>query len=341
MKAIVKTRPEPGAEFKDMPMPKLQSDEMLIKVGATGICGSDKDIYEWGKSKHHLPLPVIMGHEFFGEVAELGSAVQGFKPGDLIAADCHLPCGDCYECRTGYAHLCMKRGILGHEKDGCFAEYIALPAAAAIKMPAGTKPEHGALMEPMGVVYHAAMHAPVSGKTVLITGLGTLGYIMSHAAKLLGATRVIVCSTNDEKLDKCLVEGADYRINSLKENVAAMTMKHTRGNGADIIFECSGHVPLLNMGLDAAAYGADLVMIGVPNEDLVIPQYFNRVGKKEIKIRGTFGRSFYNTWELMKDLLDTGKLDPSRYVGKVIGLEDFEEAFELAKTSMGRIIMKP
>ncbi len=341
MKAIVKKEPGIGAVFMDMPMPKIQPDEMLVKVLATGICGSDRDIYEWRESKHGLPLPVIMGHELFGEVVEVGPMVQGYEVGDMISSDSHMPCGQCYLCRTGNPHLCMKRGILGHEKDGCFAEYLALPAVAAFKMPKDTKPEFGALMEPMGVVYHAASRTPLSGKRVLILGLGALGYMMLDAAKNLGASRVIVCSTNDEKLAKCKAEGADFVINSKKEDVAAKVMEYTDGVGADVVFEMSGAQQLFNLGLDSAAYGGKMVVVGVPNGDVVIPNFWGRVAKKEVTIITTFGREFYETWELMRDLLATGRLDPSKYVGGILPIEKFEEGFELAKKAMGRVILIP
>lgn len=341
MKAIVKKEPGLGAVLMDMPVPKIQPDELLVKVLATGICGSDRDIYEWKESKHGLPLPVIMGHELFGEVVEVGSMVTGYEPGDRISSDSHMPCGECYLCRTGHPHLCMKRGILGHEKDGCFAEYLALPAVAAFRMPRDTKPEYGALMEPMGVVYHAASRTPLSGKRVLILGLGALGYIMLGAARLLGASRVIVCSTNDEKLRKCRDEGADFVINSRTENVAEKVLEYTDGVGADVVFEMSGAQALLNTGIDAAAFGGKIVAVGVPNGDVVIPDFFGRAGKKELSILTTFGREFYETWELMRDLLETGKLDPSKYVGDIFPLEDFEKGFEAAKKCMGRVILIP
>ena len=165
MKAVVKAKPGVGLELWDREMPKIEPDEMLVKVLAAGICGSDRDIYNWRASKQGIPLPMTIGHELFGEVVELGSQVQGFEVGDRISSDSHMPCGTCYLCRTGKPHLCMKRGVLGNQKNGCFAEYLALPAVAAVKMPKDTKPEFGALMEPMGVVYHAASVTPLSGKS--------------------------------------------------------------------------------------------------------------------------------------------------------------------------------
>ena len=341
MKAVVKTKKEVGAEYMEMPMPKIQPDEVLCKVYATGICGSDRDIYEWRESKHGLPLPVIMGHEFFGEIIEVGSEVKGFEIGDTIAADSHMPCGKCYLCKTGLSHLCMERGILGHQKDGCFAEYVALPAVAAVKMPKNTKPEYGALMEPMGVVYHAASRVPLSGKRVLVIGIGALGYMMVDAAKTLGASRVIVCSTNDEKIEICKKNGADFGINSKKENVAEKVMEYTNGVGADVIFEMSGIVDMYNLGIDCAAYGGTMVVVGVPNKDVVVPNYWGRVMMKQINLMNSFGREFYQTWELMADLLETGKLDPGKYVGEILPMSEFEKGFELAKTTMGRVILLP
>lgn len=341
MKSVVKLEKGAGAVFMDSPMPVIKDDEMLVKVLATSICGSDRDIYDWAASKHGLPLPVIMGHEFFGEVIELGSRVTGFAKGDRISSDSHLPCGECYLCRTGKPHLCMKRGILGHQKDGCFAEYIALPAAAAVKMAPDTDPKLGALMEPMGVVYHAASVTPLSGKSVLVMGVGALGYMMIDAAKMLGASRVIACSTSDEKLKKVLAENADFGINSRTEDVALKVKEYTNGIGADVVFEMSGIVSLYNLAIDSCAYQGTIVCVGVPSEDVVIPDYFDRVMKKEIVIKASFGRLMFETWELMADLLDSKKLDPARYVGGCYALEDYEKGIEASRGCLGRIILIP
>lgn len=341
MKAIVKTRPDVGCELMEVPMPVIKPDELLVKVLATGICGSDRDVYNWAEPKRGLKIPFTMGHEFFGEIIEVGEQVKGFSVGDMISSDSHLPCGECYLCRTGKKHLCMERGLLGHHVNGCFAEYIALPASVAFKMPKDTRPEDGALMEPMGVVYHAVTRAEISGKTVLVLGLGALGYMMADAVRIMGASRVIVCSTNDEKLEKAIGNGADFAINSKTENVVEKVMEYTNGNGADVVFEMSGAQKLYELAIDCAAFGGTMVVVGVPTETVQIKQYFNRVMAKELVITTSFGRLFYETWELMRDLLQMKKLDPSRYTGKVFTLDQFEEAFEEAKHTMGRVLFIP
>ena len=342
MKAIVKVRPEVGGwELQELPIPEIKSDELLVKVEATGICGSDRDVYDWAEPKQGLPLPFTMGHEFFGEVVAVGDNVKGYAVGDKIASDSHIPCGECYLCRTGKRHLCMVHGILGHHVNGCFAEYIALPAVAAFKMPQDTKPEEGALMEPMGVVYHAVTRAEVSGKSVLVMGLGALGYIMVDAVRNMGASRVIVCSTNDAKREKMLAEGADFAINSKKEDVVAKVMEYTNGHGADVIFEMTGVQRLYDLSIDSAAYGGAMVCVGVPTETVQMGQYFNRVMAKELVITGSFGRLFYETWELMRDLMEMKKIVPSKYVGKLYPLEEFEQALQDARSTMGRVILIP
>lgn len=341
MKAVVKTVPERGAVLMDVPAPTPAADELLVKVLAAGICGSDRDVYEYKPSKHGLPLPVVMGHEFFGEVVGMGAEVKGFEIGEAISSDCHMPCGQCYLCRTGRRHLCMKRGLLGHQKDGCFAEYIAVPAVAAFHMPPNTLPEHGALMEPMGVVYHAAQRVPMSGKSVLIMGLGALGLMMADAARTLGASRVIVCSTSDAKLQEVLACGADFGINSKSENVRERVLACTGGHGAEVTFEMSGNEGLYNLCLDCTAVGGTMVVVGVPAAEVIIHDYVNRVIFREITITTSFGRLFYETWELMKDLLEIRRLNPARYIGRVFPLAEFEQGFEAAKSTAGRVILLP
>ena len=338
MKAIVKTKPDVGLELLDVPMPEVKPDELLVKVLATGICGSDQEIYKWAPSKQFIKPGTIIGHEFFGEVVDMGNEVHGFSVGDRISSDSHLPCGKCYLCRTGKPHLCMKSGILGNHVNGCFAEYLALPQAAAIKMDPATNPVYGALMEPMGVVYHAAMRTPLSGRRVLVIGAGALGYMMVHAAKTLGASRVMVSSTNDDKIKMLLEEGADFAVNSRKTDPVKEIMEYTHGVGADVIFEMSGAVPMMKMAYDCAAYQGTIVNVGIPSGPVTIEDYWNTCMTKELTMTSSFGRLFYETWELMADLLETGKLRPEKYVCGTLPLEQFEEGFAKARGAMGRVV---
>lgn len=332
-----------GASLCEVPMPKIAPDEMLVKVHAAALCASDKDVYYPKPSflAQNIPVPFIMGHEFCGEVMELGSSVKGFSVGDMIASDSHMPCGSCYLCNNGMRHLCMERGVLGRKKNGCFAEYIALPAVAAFKLPKGFNPEYGALLEPFGVAVHAAQNADVSGKSVLVTGLGAIGMMEIAILKNLGASKIIACSTNDEKLATAKSLGADFGINSRTEDVRAEIMKITNGNGVQRVIDMSGAVKLINLAIDCMCCQGVMVCVGITNEPLVIDDFTNRVMFRELKITGMFGRLMFETWEIIKDFIEMNRVDFSRFVGAVMPLEDFDKGVEMSKKVIGRIVFKP
>lgn len=191
MKAVLKTKPEVGAELRLVERPEVTPGHLLVKVLATALCHSDFDVYNYAPSvaAQNLKMPWIMGHEFFGEIVQVGQGVEGFAVGDRISSDSHVPCGYCHTCITGNQHICDNTmTVLGRTHPGCFAEYINLPAVAAVKMPKETRPECGALMEPFGVAVHAIQQAEIAGKTLVITGLGTIGMMALASARFLGAT---------------------------------------------------------------------------------------------------------------------------------------------------------
>jgi len=342
MKAVMKTRPAPGIELCDVPIPSFAPDELLVKLRTAALCGSDKDVYEYTPSvaAQNLKLPFIMGHELFGEVVDMGANVTGFSVGDMVASDSHMPCGSCYLCGTGKRHLCMKRGVLGRQKDGCFAEYMALPAVAAIRMAPDMKPEHGPLLEPLGVAIHAAQRVPLSGRSVLVIGLGSIGIMEADVVRLMGANRLIVCSTSDEKLKAAVEHGADHGINSKKADVAAEVMRLTGGRGVDVVFEMSGVLKLFNIGIDCLAKGGSIVSVGLFNEDVVIPDYNSRVIRSERILTSIFGRLMYETWEVTKEFLALNRLELDRYVGAVLPLDEFDRGVELSRRVSGRIVYK-
>ncbi|MGE4483962.1 MAG: alcohol dehydrogenase catalytic domain-containing protein [Oscillospiraceae bacterium] len=343
MKAIMKTRPAPGAELRNIPIPEIKEDELLVKLRASALCGSDKDVYEYTPSvaAQNLPMPFVMGHELFGEVIETGQNVTGFLSGDMVASDSHMPCLSCYLCNTGKRHLCMKRGVLGRRKDGCFAEYMALPAVAAVKMAPNMKPEHGPLLEPLGVAIHAAQRVNLSGCSVLVTGLGTIGMMQVDVARLMGANRIIACSTSDEKLRTACRYGANHGVNSRKTDVLDEVMRLTGGNGVDVVFEMSGALHLYNLGIDCLSKGGTLVSVGLFNEPVVIEDYNSRVIRSERTLTSVFGRLMFETWAVTKEFLSLGRIDLDRYIGAVLPLEEFGHGVELSKKVLGRIIYKP
>ncbi len=344
MRAVFKTAPTEGAELRTIERPEVTEGHLLVRVLATALCHSDLDVYHYTPSvaAQKLKMPWIMGHEFFGEVVAVGMGVSGFTAGDRISSDSHVPCGYCHTCITGNPHICDNAMlVLGRTHPGCFAEYINLPAVAAVKMPQDTEPECGALMEPFGVAVHAVQQAEAAGKTLMIVGLGTIGMMALAVARNLGVTRLIAVSTDDTKLRMAKELGADYGINSKRQDVLAEVQNMTDGHGVDRVLEMTGVVRFLNLGIDALAPAGRLVCVGNYNEDVVIPNYSYRVMNKELTITGIFGRRMFETWELAKELVASGKVDLRRFVGAVMPLEEFERGVQMAPRTFGRIVYSP
>lgn len=343
MKAVMKTAPRPGVEIREVPVPEIGDDELLVRIRAAALCGSDMDVYEYSPSVAalNLDMPFIMGHELYGEVVAAGKNAGDFKPGDMVASDSHMPCGACYLCNNGLRHLCMVRGVLGRRRNGCFAQYLALPSIAAVKMPPDMKPEHGALLEPLGVAVHALQKAQISGKSVLILGLGTIGMMACETARLLGAGRLMVVSSSDEKLELAKNLGADHGINGKTTDVVKEVKALTGGRGADVVIEMSGAISLYNTGLDCLSTGGTMVCVGLYNEPVVIEGYNERVLLREITITGIFGRLMFETWEIVKEFIALNRIDLDRYIGAVLPLEEFDKGAHMAKKTFGRIVFKP
>ena len=344
MKAVLKTRPEVGAELQMVERPAVTPGHLLVKVLAAALCHSDFDVYNYAPSVavQNLKMPWIMGHEFFGEVVEVGQGVAGFAVGDRISSDSHVPCGHCHTCITGNQHICDHHmTVLGRTHPGCFAEYINLPAVAAVKMPKQTRPECGALMEPFGVAVHAIQQAEIAGKTLVITGLGTIGMMAVAAAHYLGATRIIAVSTNEQKLKMAKELGADVGINSQSQNVVEAVWQATDGTGADRVIEMTGVVRFFNLAIDMLAPAGRMVCVGNYNEDVIIPNYQLRVMNKELTITGIFGRRMFETWELAKELVVSGHVDLARFIGDVMPLEAFDRGAHIAPHPFGRIVYLP
>lgn len=344
MKAVQKTKPAPGAALTLVEKPEVTPGHLLVRVLAAALCHSDFDVYNYAPSvaAQNLKMPWIMGHEFFGEIVEVGQGVQGFAVGDRISSDSHVPCGYCHTCITGNAHICDNgMTVLGRTHPGCFAEYINLPAVAAVKMPQDTDPKCGALMEPFGVAVHAIGQAEIAGRSLVITGLGTIGMMALAAARHLGATRIIAVSTNDDKLRLAKELGADVGINSRKQDVVAAVREATDGIGAERVIEMTGVVRFFNLAIDMLAPAGRMVCVGNYNEDVVIPNYQLRVMNKELTITGIFGRRMFETWELARELVRGQKVDLSRFIGAVMPLEDFDRGAKMAPTLFGRVVYLP
>ena len=344
MKAVQKTKPGVGCEIVNIPVPEIGAGDLLVRVKATAICKSDEEVWAWSPlvEAANLPMPWIMGHEYCGEIVEMGAMVEGFSVGDVVAGETHIACGVCKTCRTGNQHICGNNmGVLGRNVDGSFAEYIRMPAKSAVLLPKTFDPKHGAILEPFGVAVHAVTEAEVSGKAVLIVGAGTIGAMAVEVAKLLGAVKVIAADIVQSKLDECLKHGADYVINSREKNLAEEVLKLTNGYGVESVIDFTGNNRVINAEIDAVAIAGRLRIIGMVETQLIIDNFMYRCAYRQIDIKGLFGRRMFETWELILDIIETGRIDFSRFVGQVRPIDEINDAMEHFAEVNGRIVLIP
>ncbi|HJD29586.1 MAG TPA: alcohol dehydrogenase catalytic domain-containing protein [Candidatus Blautia avicola] len=343
MKAIVKESREKGFTMKEVPIPEIGRNEVLIKVEASALCRSDVDVYEWTElvDRANYDLPFIMGHEFSGTIVKMGEDVQGFKEGDRVAGETHIPCGYCETCRTGNQHICGNHmGVLGRTVDGCFAEYIALHQKALIKLPDNVTFEEGAILEPFATAMHAVSKAKPSGKSLLIAGTGTIGQMAIEIAKFLGCTKLFAVDINDYKLEESKKRGADIIINGKKEDLVEIVKRETDGYGVDAVIDFTGNQYVINQEVEAVKIAGTIVHVGMVEKPLTYNNFMYGVVYKELIVTGIFGRRMYETWTEVMNILKTGNIDLKSFVAKEMRLEDFDQALKDFSSVSGRIVFK-
>ena len=340
MLAVRKTEKGTGAALCQIPVPKPTDSQVLVKIVAAALCKSDLDVINNTESFRlsNVPVPFSMGHEFCGLVVEVGSLVEGISIGDYVCGETHVPCDICTTCKQGRRHLCPDMGLIGRTVDGCFAEYMVLPAVSAVVIPKEIEPETACLFEPFGVAVHAVQEADVSGKTLLITGTGTIGSMALECAANLGAVKIIVTSRDREKLAIAKKLGADAVVLTTEENLHEKVMEITDGEGVDRIIEMTGKSNLFQDGLDVLKPGGKMVCVGNHNQSLCISNFTGRVMYKEITITGIFGRRLFDTWDLAIHMVREGKIDLQKYIGKRLALSAFEDGVESFDQVFGRVV---
>ena len=332
MKAIVKDKPGPGAALRDMEVPKMGLKDVLIRVKAAAVCGSDLHIYEWDPWAQSvvLKLPQILGHEFAGEVVEVGKEVHHLKPGDHVAGETHIPCDDCYFCLTGQRHICLNMKVYGVHSQGIFSEYTSLPAPCAVKIPQEIPFPAAAMMEPCGVAVHGLSKGVVSGKTLTIFGCGPIGLFALQAALAYGANRVYAVDISVNRLKMAQSFGATKAFNGEKDPLEKIILDETRGIGVDMVLEISGSQRAYDQGLRILRKAGTFVVIGLPSRPIQLEIPTN-VMYKEAKIFGITGREMYETWIQVIQLIQSRKVNLEKVVTHQLPPEKFEEGFKAAK----------
>ncbi len=343
MKAILKDKPGEGLVMKEVPEPTNPApDEVIVKIKRVSICGTDVHIYKWDEwSASRIKPPMIIGHEFAGTVVEKGDMVEGLEVGDYVAAESHIFCGHCYQCRTGRAHICQNLKILGVDVDGAYAEYIKVPARILWKVSPEIDPEYASVMEPFGNAIHTVTVEDLTGKTVLITGAGPIGVMGIQVARAEGASLIVVSEVKPYRIELAKKNGADVVINPMERDLVEEIMKLTGGEGVDAFFEMSGNTNALRQGLEALTPGGFASILGVYPGEAVTLDINNLVTFKGIKLYGITGRKIFETWRIADQLLKSKRVDLSKVVTHVFPFEDWMKGFELMiKGESGKVVLK-
>jgi threonine 3-dehydrogenase len=343
MKAIVKTAEGPGVLLQQVPVPEPAPDEVLVRVKACAVCGTDLHIAQWNAWAQNagIRLPLVLGHEFCGEVVEIGARVRGLKSGDYVAGETHLPCGECYQCRNGLQHICGNLKLFGIHRDGCFAEYATIPACCAYPVPAAIPPPVAAMLEPLGTALRAVFEVDVSGSTVAVIGCGPIGLFAIASARALGASRIIGVDVRDERLALAKRVGCDIALNPREAGVAGRILDVTEGVGVDAIVEASGSTAAVEGAFQFLRKGGRCALIGLPSS-LVRLNLGPDVIFKEAKIVGIHGREMFRTWTRMQQLLERGLLNVAPVATHEMPLTDGPAGLALLETGGGgKVILVP
>jgi threonine 3-dehydrogenase len=339
VKSLVKQSAGPGFVLKEVPEPKIRDDEVLIRVRRAGVCGTDVHIYEWDAwAQGRVRPPIVVGHEFAGEVVKVGSLVTDVREDDRVTAEGHIVDGRCLLCRTGNAHVCPYTRIIGVDRDGCFAEYIAMPATNVWHLDDKTSFDVGGIHDPMGNAFHTALTAEIPGAKVLVTGCGPIGLFAIGICKAAGASRIIASDINETRLRLARRMGAHDIVTP--DNVASVVKGHTDNLGVDVVLEMSGVPSAIHQAFELVRVGGRVQMLGIPAKPMDV-NFATEVIFKGITIYGVVGRRMYDTWHQMTRFLRSGLFDPTPVITHRFPLECADEAIRAIKSGeAGKVIFE-
>ena len=338
MLALVKTGPRPGLELRAVPVPAIGINDVLIRVHKTGICGTDLHIEAWDPwAARTVHPPLVVGHEFVGDVVEVGDNVADFVPGDLVSGEGHVVCGRCRHCLAGRRHLCANTIGLGVGRHGSFAEYVALPMTNVWQHWPGIDEEVAAIFDPLGNAVHTALAFPVLGEDVLVSGAGPIGLMATAVARHAGARHVVVSEPNAYRRELAMRMGASLVVDPRERALADVFAELGMVEGFDVAMEMSGNPAALRSAISAMAHGGGIAILGLPTEEISLD--VNAIVFKMLTIRGIYGREMYETWYKMTVMLQSG-LDIKPAITHRFDFRDFEAAFAAARQGdAGKVIM--
>ena len=342
MKAFAKIQPEPGLKGIQADQPRPGYREVLVEVKVTSVCGTDYHIYRWDEwAQTHIKPPRIIGHEFAGEVVEVGPDVTSRRVGDMVAAESHIACGTCYQCRTGNAHICERLRILGVDVDGSFAEYVKIPEQNAWPIPREVPTETASILEPLGNAVHAAFAADIAGNDVTIFGCGPVGLSAVTLTSVSGALSVTAVDINEYRLKLATRMGASKTINSKEQDAVAEIHADTEGRGAGVVLEMSGNDAAIRDAFRAVRNGGTVILFGLPSREVKLNVADDLIFK-EAHVRGIVGREIFKTWYKLEALLKSGKVDLGPLITHRMSLNQLDEAMKLVGSgNCGKIVLTP
>jgi threonine 3-dehydrogenase len=338
MQALVKTQAAPGLELRDVPIPTVGINDVLVRVHKTGICGTDLHIESWDAwAQGAITPPLTIGHEFVGEIVEIGANVTDFAPGDLVSGEGHVVCGRCRHCLAGRRHLCAKSIGLGVGRDGAFAEFVVLPMTNIWHHWPGVDPEVAAIFDPFGNAVHTALAFPILGEDVLISGAGPIGLMATAVARHAGARHIVVSEPNAFRRELAIRMGATMAIDPRERALPDVFDDLDMVEGFDVAMEMSGNPHALRAAIGSMAHGGGVAILGLPTEEISLD--INMVVMKMLTLRGIYGREMYETWYKMTVMLQSG-LDITPAITHRFSFREHEAAFSVARTGeSGKVIM--
>lgn len=338
MKALIKAKREVGIWMGDVPKPEIGPNDLLIRVRKTAICGTDVHIYNWDDwSQRTIPVPMVVGHEFAGEVAEVGSAVDGFRVGERVSGEGHITCGHCRNCRAGKRHLCRNTFGVGVNRPGCFAEYLCIPAFNAFKLPDSIPDDLASIFDPLGNAVHTALSFDLVGEDILITGAGPIGCMAAGICRHAGARHVVVTDVNPYRLELALKMGASAAVDVSKQKLTETMGELGMTEGFDVGLEMSGSPAALRQLLEAMNHGGRVALLGIPPKDTVID--WDHVIFKGLIMKGIYGREMFETWYKMASMLQSG-LNMTPVITHHFPIDQFQDGFDVMRSGQsGKVVL--
>ncbi|MGP4132416.1 L-threonine 3-dehydrogenase [Pantoea tagorei] len=339
MKALAKLHAQEGIWMvTDAPIPEPGHNDLLIRIRKTAICGTDIHIYNWDDwSRKTIPVPMIVGHEYVGEVVAIGQEVRGFSIGDRVSGEGHITCGHCRNCRAGRTHLCRNTIGVGVNRQGCFAEYLVIPAFNAFRIPDNISDELAAIFDPFGNAVHTALSFDLVGEDVLISGAGPIGIMAAAVCKHVGARNVVITDINDYRLDLARTMGVTRAVNVAREDLRGVMRELGMTEGFDVGLEMSGAPPAFRTLLEVMNHGGRIALLGIPPGEMAID--WNQVIFKGLFIKGIYGREMFETWYKMAALIQSG-LDLTPVITHRYAIDDFQQGFdEMRSGRSGKVVL--